>query len=75
MAWFPMSGAKSFRQRLWLLPFAVGFGMLGLALSKPLGPKLQEKVTTEADLGDLQVEDIVRVRKSGVPIHRVITRN
>jgi hypothetical protein len=34
---------------------------------------LQEKFTTEADLGDLQVEDIVPVRKRGVAIHRVIT--
>ena len=75
LAWFPMSGAKSTRQRFWLLPFAVGFGLLGLALSRPLGPKLQEKVTTEANLGDMRIEDIIRVRKSGVPIHRVITRN
>lgn len=75
LAWFPMSGAKSTRQRFWLLPFAVGFGLLGLAISRPLGPKLQEKYTTEADLGDLQIVDIVRVNKSAAPIHRVITRN
>jgi hypothetical protein len=75
MAWFPMSGAKSLRQRLWLLPFAIGFGVLGFALSRPLGPRLQEKVTTEANLGDLQIEDIILVRKSGVAVHRVITKN
>jgi hypothetical protein len=75
MAWFPMSGAKSFRQRFWLLPFAIGLGVLGLALSRPLGPRLQEKVTTEANLGNLQIEDIVPVRKGGVAVHRVITRN
>jgi hypothetical protein len=75
MAWFPMSGAKSLRSRLWLLPFAIGFGVLGFALSRPLGPRLQEKVTTEADLGDLQIEAIVPVRKRGVAVHRVITRN
>jgi hypothetical protein len=73
LAWFPMSGAKSTRRRFWLLPFAIGFGVLGYALSRPLGPMLQEKYTTEADLGDLQVEDIVPVRKRGVAIHRVIT--
>ena len=75
LAWFPMSGAKSIRQRFGLLPFAVGFGLLGLALSRPLGPLLQEKVTTEADLGDLQIENIVPVRKRGVSVHRVITKN
>ena len=74
LAWVPMSGARSLRRRLWLLPFAIGFGVLGFALSRPLGPLLQEKVTTEADLGDLQVEDIVRVRNNGIPIHRVITK-
>jgi hypothetical protein len=75
LAWFPMSGAKSLRQRFWLLPFAVGFGLLGLALSRPLGPKLQEKVTTEADLGDLQIEAIIPVGKRGLTVHRVITKN
>jgi hypothetical protein len=75
LAWFPLSGSKSLRRRLWLLPFAIGFGVLGYALSQPLGPMLQEKVTTEADLGNLQIEDIIPVRKHGVTIHRVITRN
>jgi hypothetical protein len=75
LAWLPMSGSKSLRRRLWLLPFAVAFGMLGYALSQPLGPILQAKVTTEADLGDLQVTDIVPVRKRGVAVHRVITNN
>lgn len=75
MAWLPLSGSKSMRRRLWLLPFAVAFGILGFVLSQPLGPILQAKVTTEADLGDLQIEDILPVRKRGVAVHRVITRN
>lgn len=75
LAWFPMSGAKSISRRLWLLPFAIGFGVLGYALSQPLGPVLQEKVTTEANLGDLQIKDIIPVRKGSVAIHRVITLN
>ena len=73
MAWMPLSGSKSIRRRLWLLPFAVGFGVLGYALSQPLGPWLQAHVTTEADLGDLQVQDIALVRKGGVAVHRVLT--
>jgi len=73
MAWMPLSGSKSVRRRLWMLPFAVGFGVLGYALSQPLGPWLQANVTTEADLGDLQVQDIALVRKNGVAVHRVIT--
>jgi len=49
--------------------------VLGFLLSQPLGPILQAKVTTEADMGDLQVEDIIPVRRSGVAVHRVITSN
>ncbi len=75
LAWFPLSGAKSLLKRLWLLPFAVAFGLLGYLLSQPLGPLLQAKITTEANLGNLQIEDILPVRKRGVAIHRVITRN
>ena len=75
MAWFPLSGSKSIRRRLLLLPFAVAFGLLGYVLSQPLGPILQAKVTTEADLGSLHVDEIAPVRKRGVAVHRVITRN
>lgn len=75
LAWFPLSGSKSMRRRFWLLPFAVAFGVLGYVLSQPMGPWLQAKVTTEADLGDLQIEKVIPVRKQGVAMHRVITRN
>jgi hypothetical protein len=63
------------RRRLGLLPFAVALGVLGFVLSQPLGPFLQAKVTTEADLGDLQIEEIIPLRRRGVAVHRVITRN
>jgi hypothetical protein len=75
MAWFPLSGVKTMRRRFWLLPFAVAFGVFGFVLSQPLGPILQAKVTTEADMGNLQVKDIIPVRRSGVAVHRVITRS
>ena len=74
LAWFPLSGSKSLRRRLWMLPFAVAFGVLGYFLSQPLGPFLQANVTTEADLGTLHVDEIALVRKRGVAVHRVITR-
>ena len=63
------------RRRFWLLPFAVAFGVLGYVLSQPLGPILQAKVTTEADLGNLQIVDIIPIRKRGMAMHRVITRS
>jgi hypothetical protein len=75
LAWLPLSGAKSLRRRFWLLPFAVAFGLLGFVISQPLGPLLQAKVTTEADPGNMQIEDIIPLRKSSVAVHRIITRN
>jgi hypothetical protein len=76
MAWLPLSGPKSVRRRLWMLPFAIGFGVLGYLLSQPLGPILQARVTTEANLGSLRIDEIRLVRRGGNPIaHRVITKN
>lgn len=75
LAWLPLSGNKSIRKRIWLLPFAVMFGLLGYALSQPLGPWLQAHVTTENDMGGMQIEGITPLRRRGVAVHRVITRS
>jgi len=72
LAWLPLSGTKSARRRLFMLPIALIFGVIGWLLSQPLGPLLQAKVTTEAEVGSLRVEDVRFLRKG---IHRVITRN
>ena len=70
-AWFPLRGTKSTLWRLMLVPFALLFALVGYQLSKPLGPWLQKYITTEADLGSMQIVDIVPVRKG---VHRVITK-
>ena len=69
-ALFPFPGSRSSRGRTSLLPIALLLGVFGFALSKPLGPWLQRNVTTEADLGDMQITDIVYVRKG---VHQVMT--
>lgn len=74
LAWMPLSGARSWRRRLWLLPFAIVFGLLGYALSQPLGPWLQAHITTEADMGALRIEAVLPVRSNGISVHRVITK-
>ena len=71
LAWVPFQGTRSMRWRLLLIPVALMFAIFGYALSKPLGPWLQRNVTTEADLGNLQVKEIIPVRKG---VHRVITQ-
>ena len=51
------------------LPAAILAGVLSLILSKPLGLALQEKFTTDGNLGDLEV---VSVRKVGAsPVTRL----
>jgi hypothetical protein len=70
-AWIPFQSTRSFRWRLVLIPVALMFAVFGYLLSKPLGPWMQRNVTTEANLGDLQLVDVVRVRKG---MYRVLTK-
>ena len=70
-AWVPLKGRKSTLGRLAVLPLALAFAALGFALARPLGPALQQNITTEAHLGDLQIVDIRRVRQG---VHRIITK-
>lgn len=71
MAFVPISGRKSTLARMLLIPVGVVFALFGYALSQPVGPWLQANVTTEADMGDLRVADVVPVRKG---VHRVLTQ-
>lgn len=70
-AWIPFQGTRSLRWRLLLIPVALVFALLGYFLSKPLGPWLQRNVTTQAELGNLQLVEIIPVRKG---VHRIITK-
>lgn len=71
MAWMPLQRVRSNRWRLLLIPLALVFGVFGFYLSRPLGPWLQRNITTEANLGKMQVIDITPVRKG---VHRIITK-
>lgn len=71
LAWLPLRGTKSTLWRLLLIPLALVFAIIGYKLSQPLGPWLQKYVTTEADLGEMQIIDIIPVRKG---VHRIITK-
>ena len=73
LAWFAMRGARSIFGRILRLPFAITFAMVGLALSQPLGPVIQSKITTEADMGSLQVVEVRPTLRGRMAAHRVIT--
>jgi hypothetical protein len=70
-AWVPFQGVRSSRWRLLLIPIALTFAIFGYLFSKPLGPWLQRNITTEADLGNMQVIKIVPVRRG---VHRITTK-
>jgi len=72
-AWFALRGAKSTFGRILRLPFAVAFALAGFALSQPLGPVLQQKITTDAEMGNLQVVEVRPAMHGRVTAHRVIT--
>jgi hypothetical protein len=71
LAWSVLRLAKSNLTRVLLLPIAVIFAVIGVLISRPLGPILQQHITTEADIGNLQIIDIIPVRKG---LHRIITK-
>ena len=71
LAFVPMSRARSNVWRFLLIPFAIGLAVAGYVVSKPLGPWLQKNVTTEADLGNMRIVEIIPVRKG---LHRIITK-
>ena len=71
LAWSVLRLAKSTLTKILLLPLAVVFGVIGVLISRPLGPVLQQRITTEANMGNMQIIDIIPVRKG---VHRVITK-
>jgi len=71
LAWFGLKGKGEWYKKLWRIPFILPLAVIVWELSKPLGPKLQDGITTEANLGDMEIVSVKQIRPS---LHRVITR-
>jgi hypothetical protein len=71
LAWLGMSGAKTGRQRRERLPLVILLSTLGFMASQPLGPVIQQRITTSGDPGDLVIVDVYCVRKG---VHRIVTQ-
>jgi hypothetical protein len=63
------------RHRWESLPTAVLAATMALLLAQPLGPLLQERVTTSADMSAMEILGVWRINDSGLPVHRVDTRS
>jgi hypothetical protein len=75
-AWLSMLGAgSSVRRKLDRLPMVMTVVTLVVMFSAPLGPYLQANVTTDPQIGNMQVIRIERsLRQNKMPVHRIITR-
>ena len=74
LAWLGMAGAKSKRDQLERLPLVVTLATLGFIFSAPLGPLVQEYVTTSGDPQGLSIVDIFPIRFGQFSLHRIITQ-
>ncbi len=72
LAWIGLSGSGKWQKKLWRIPFIVPLAVLAWALSKPLGPALQARVTTEARMGAMEILSVEMLRPG---LHRIRTRS
>ncbi len=78
-----MAGAAAFaaaslgrrRSRVEALSSAMAAATLALLFAQPLGPLMQEHVTTSADMRTMEILGVYRTNSAGVPVHRVDTRS
>jgi len=73
LGWFVMRGARSGMGRVLRLPIALALAVAGVMLSRPLGPMLQQKITTDADMGTLRLTGVQAGLRGRVTAHRVLT--
>ncbi|MCJ7511575.1 MAG: DUF6391 domain-containing protein [Anaerolineales bacterium] len=68
-----LGGARGTRQRLERMPLAILASLAALLIARPAGRLAQRYLTTQADIGGLQVLSIERLARPGPVIHRVRT--
>ena len=66
-------GNKNWRERLERFPMAITLTMIALLIAQPLGKAVQKHVTTESDLGQLEVLQILKIQGIQGTTHRVLT--
>ena len=74
LTWLGMAGAKDKRDKVERLPLVIALAILGLIFSQPLGPKIQERITTSGDPQGMAIVDIFPIRFGKFSLHRVITQ-
>jgi hypothetical protein len=73
-AWLATLNAESdWRKRAERWPTLISLVTVVLILAQPLGPLLQERVTTDGRPRGMRVAGIVRQSQGEIPVHRVLT--
>jgi hypothetical protein len=67
-------GARNWRDMLARLPMAMALITGAVIFSQPVGMRLQAQVTTNGQVGDLQVVSVKKVNNRRMVMHRVETR-
>jgi hypothetical protein len=63
------------RDKIERIPIITALSVLALTLSRPLGPIVQEKLTTSGDPGSLEIDAVTKHILNGTPAHRIKTRD
>ena len=75
LAWLGMAGAKSKRDKVERLPLVIVLATIGFIASQPLGPTLQQRVTTSGDPQGMSIVDVFPIKFGQFSLHRVVTRD
>lgn len=73
LAWLGMLNARDRRDKIERLPLIITLVTLAIIYTRPLGPLLQERVTTSGEPGALKIVDIYPLRIGNMRLHRVVT--
>jgi len=68
-------GQRRSRTRWETLPTAILAATLALLIAQPLGPFFQERITTSADMGTMEILGVWRTNIGGLPVHRIDTHS
>jgi len=74
LAWLGMAGTKSKRDKVERLPLVIALATFGFIASQPLGPVLQQRITTSGDSQGMSIQDVFPIRFGQVSLHRVVTQ-
>ena len=74
LAWLGMLSTKDKRDQAERLPLVIALAIIGFIISQPLGPQIQERITTSGDPKGLSVASIIPLHLGQVPVHRVVTQ-